>query len=50
MNEILVQIDRIVQVAEALRLKSNHDPFADDLEDLATELQDIADILTQEVE
>ena len=47
---LAAQVGRIEEVAESLRLKSNHDPYADDLEELADELQDIAETIHKEVE
>ena len=42
------QVGRITEVADALRMKSNHE-YNDALEDLAEELQDIANTINDEV-
>jgi len=49
-SEIEMQVDRIIEVADTLRMKSNHDGMDDDLDALAEELQSIAEAIQREVE
>jgi hypothetical protein len=41
-------VDRLDKIADALRLKSIHDPLMDDLGDLAEELEEIIEVLANE--
>jgi len=42
------QVDRIIEASEILRMKGTSNPTLDDLTDLAEELQDVAEIITEE--